>query len=129
MNHEVANGRKKILVFEDDLSFRSSYVSALESHGFEVVVFTSPQEVTTEQIRQLNPDLISFDIFMPGMTGIAAAEAYTQDKELSGTPFIFVSSQNGHIQEKALKLKPKKFFHKFSSPISEIVQYIDRLLH
>ncbi|MFA5030135.1 MAG: response regulator [Patescibacteria group bacterium] len=129
MNEEGANNRKKILVFEDDLAFRSSYVSALESRGFEVLVFTSPQEVTVEQIKRLTPDLISYDIFMPGMTGIAAAEAYARDKELSSVPFIFVSSQDGDMQEKALRLKPKKFFHKFSSPISEIVQYIDHLLH
>lgn len=129
MNDGVANDRKKIVVFEDDLAFRSSYVSALESRGFEVMVFTSPKDVQITQIKEYKPDLISFDIFMPGMTGIEAASSYAQDEMLSQIPFIFVSSQEGEAHEQALKLNPKKFFQKFSSPISEIVQYIDRLLH
>ena len=129
MSNEMANNRKKKVVFEDDLAFRSSYVSGLESRGFDVAVYTSPQEISLEDLKKNKPDLFSFDIFMPGMTGIEAAKKYLGDDELSQIPFVFISTQEGDIREVAESLGPKKFFSKFKMPISDIVQYIDQLLH
>lgn len=129
MSETEANNRKKIVVFEDDLAFRSSYVSGLESRGFDVAVYTSPQEVTLEDLKKNKPELFSFDIFMPGMTGIDAAKKYLEDPELSQVPFVFISSQEGDIRHIAESLGPKKFFSKYETPISDIVRYIDQLLH
>jgi|GEM_PF-3662527 len=129
MSDEVANTRKKIVVFEDDLAFRSSYVSGLESRGFEVVVYTSPKGVSIDELKKIKPNLISYDIFMPGMSGIEAAKAFAKDPDLASVPFIFVSSQEGDIRKEAEALGSEAFFSKFQTPISEIVNYIDQLLH
>jgi len=125
--NEGASKKRKILVFEDDPTFRSSYISALEARGFSAKVVSSPAEITIDAIKEFGPDIISLDITMPHMSGLDAYRTYKKDSDLNAIPVVFVSSRTD-VEGEAKGLGCKAFFHKFAMPITEIVQQIDNII-
>lgn len=59
----------KILVVDDEENIRLLYKLDLEDEGYEVEVAESG-EVALEKLKNFQPDLITLDIKMPGMSGI-----------------------------------------------------------
>jgi two-component system cell cycle sensor histidine kinase/response regulator CckA len=63
------NGRKKVLVVEDDSAQREMVELALECEGYEVETAENG-EVALKLVRQGRPDLIVTDLLMPTMDGV-----------------------------------------------------------
>jgi CheY-like chemotaxis protein len=124
---EESTKKRKILVFEDDPAFRSSYISALEARGFSAKVVSSPAEITIEAIKEFAPDIISLDVTMPHTSGLDAYRIYKNDPSLRDIPVVFVSSRTD-VESEVKSLGCKAFFHKFAMPITEIVQQIDNII-
>lgn len=85
-----SNGHKVIVVVEDDPGMRSSLEFLLESHGFAVAAFASPEELI-RQVKGLNGGCAIFDVHLPGTDGIAVYQALRS----SGVklPTIFITGQ------------------------------------
>jgi two-component system chemotaxis response regulator CheB len=67
----VATGKIRVLVVDDSAVIRKLIAGMLESDpGIEVVGTASDAYVARERIKELNPDVITLDIEMPGMDGI-----------------------------------------------------------
>lgn len=82
--------RIRVLVVEDSLTARKRIVEVLESDpAFEVLAETGDGKTAIELCHQLRPDLVTLDMVLPVMSGLAAAEyimAYCP------TPILIVSS-------------------------------------
>lgn len=127
--HGEATNKKKILVYEDDPTFRSSFVSALETRGFEVIVANAPSETSIEDVKKMMPDMISLDIMMPGKTGLEWLKELRNEADLVHVPAVIVSSlADEQHKEEAYKLGIKAYLIKFQTPITTIVREIDNLL-
>jgi len=89
-NVECAMKRIRVLVVEDSLTVRKRIVEVLESHAeFEVVGEAEDGKRGIELCTTLRPDVITLDMMMPVMTGLAATEyimAYCP------TPILIVSA-------------------------------------
>ena len=80
----------RVLVVDDDVTFRRMLVAVLDDEGFEVL---GPAEDGLEGValaRSLRPDAIVLDIRMPGLDGLAAGR---QIRDIDpGVRLVFLSA-------------------------------------
>ncbi len=82
--------RQRILVIDDEPDVVSYLSAFLEDEGFQV--FTAgngPDGLTLA--RQQNPDMITLDITMPGMSGIEVLTTLRRDEHLSCIPVVIIT--------------------------------------
>ncbi len=65
---------KKILVVDDSAMMRKMIAKVLGEQGYEVVGEASTGEQSVELYASLHPDVVTMDITMRGMDGLAAAK-------------------------------------------------------
>ena len=63
---------KRILITDDALFMRATLKNILTQNGFEVVGEASNGAESVELYKELKPDLVTMDITMPEMDGVAA---------------------------------------------------------
>src|SRR5438046_5615898 len=80
----------KILVIEDDESFRATLVATLEEQGFQVLqASTGAQGVQIARTEQ--PNLILCDVELQGVGGNLVLYAVRRDPKIASIPFVLVS--------------------------------------
>ena len=82
-------GKKKILVFDDDININSFVCEALNRAGFETLDAYDGYHCL-ELLTDYKPDLIILDINMPGPSGLEICERISK---FSNVPIFFLSSQ------------------------------------
>lgn len=81
--------KKTILVVDDEEHIRFLYKEEFEEEGYNVLLAGNGEEAIN-QLGKCNPDLITLDIKMPGIDGIALARKIKEIK--TNIPLIFVSA-------------------------------------
>ncbi|MDQ8005400.1 MAG: response regulator [Pedobacter sp.] len=86
--------RKKIVaVFDDDRDLLDIYSYLLEEDGYEVVLYSNCNDVVAK-MKELLPNIILMDNWIPVMGGVAAIEEIRKEEELRHIPIILVSANN-----------------------------------
>ncbi|MGA0080163.1 MAG: ANTAR domain-containing response regulator [Ilumatobacteraceae bacterium] len=70
----------RIVVAEDEAIIRLDLVETLIEEGYVVVADTGRGDTAVELVRTHQPDVAIFDIKMPGMDGLEAARAVSDEK-------------------------------------------------
>ncbi len=83
---------KKILLIEDNVDVRENTSDILELANYEVKTAENGR-IGVEGAKQFKPDLVVCDIMMPELDGYEVLKALTEDKETTGTPFIFLTAK------------------------------------
>ncbi|MCK8817671.1 response regulator [Natroniella sulfidigena] len=65
---------KKILITDDANFMRTMLAKIIEEQGYQVAGMAENGERAIEQYKELEPDLVTMDITMPGMDGIEATK-------------------------------------------------------
>ncbi|MBM7555816.1 response regulator [Halanaerobacter jeridensis] len=65
---------KEILITDDANFMRTMLAKIVEDNGYEVVGKAENGEDAIQQYKELEPDLVTMDITMPGMDGIEATK-------------------------------------------------------
>lgn len=95
---ESSSKMAKILVVDDDDSFRSFLEELLGRTGYEVV--SAPNGTNgIEQAAQELPDLIILDVMMPDMSGGMTAHHLSENIATKDIPIIFLTSIISEEQE------------------------------
>lgn len=81
--------QRVILLVDDDPLIRELAAAVLECHGFAVEEASSGREAVDRVARGGRIDLVLMDFQMPGMNGLAAAEAVQRIRP--GLPVLFVT--------------------------------------
>lgn len=102
---------RRILIVDDAGFMRFSLKSLLESNGFEVVGEAQNGLVGVEKYKALRPDIVTMDISMPEMDGIAALKAI---KLMDPSAKVIMISAMGkeHAMREALGYGAKAFIMK-----------------
>jgi len=79
-----------ILVVDDDPAMLDLLGAALGREGYRTICARDGEEAL-EKTREHRPDLISMDLFMPGVSGREAIARLRSDKELASIPILIVS--------------------------------------
>ena len=119
----------RVLVIDDDADALTLLKARLEHTGRFTVVTASDGATGLEMAREMNPDIIICDIYMPGMGGADVASALEADFSLRNVPLLFLSAlvkpdevRAHHGQIGGWPMASKE------EPIQSIVRRIDGLL-
>ena len=122
------NKNTKILIIDDESAIRDVLTASLQDEGFQVQ-FAHDGESGLKAIREINPDIVFLDIWMPGKyDGIEVLTAARQD--FPAVEFVMISG-HGTIETavKATKLGAWDFIEKplsmdkISIVISNVLNY------
>ena len=84
----------KILLVDDDLHWRSSLESYLESKGYEVITASNGEQALEILLTYQDISLILLDLSMPVMTGWEFLNARKGNEALKQIPVIVQSGEN-----------------------------------
>ncbi|MBN2705063.1 MAG: response regulator [Deltaproteobacteria bacterium] len=115
---------KTILIVDDSAIMRKMIKATLQAAHHEVIGEAKDGSDAVELYKQMKPDLVTMDITMRGMDGLAAAEKILAFD--SQAKIIFLSNLNEvDYTENARSLGAKGYFNKHST--EEILRLIEQL--
>ena len=79
-----------VLVIDDDPAARDILLRFLQKEGFRVVTATGGEE-GLRLARELNPDVVTLDVMMPGLDGWAVLAQMKSDPVLAEIPVIMLT--------------------------------------
>lgn len=122
------DGKKKILLVEDDMFIRDIYDTKLVQEGFEVVMAENGID-GMKKIETFVPDLILLDIVMPYMDGMDFLKEIRKKEQFVKIPVIMLSnlSEKEKVSE-ALDLGISDYLIKSHFTPSEVVKKIQDVL-
>jgi CheY-like chemotaxis protein len=82
---------KRILVADDEPMTAEMLSAMLAYRGYEVVC-AYDGTAALERARELKPDAVLLDVYMPGLEGAAVARLLRADPVLSSCPIVLISS-------------------------------------
>jgi CheY-like chemotaxis protein len=104
-------GRKTILIVEDDGATRESLGLILGTQGYGVLGAANGQEALGLLRSGPYPDLILLDLMMPVMDGWQFRREQDRDAALAAIPVVVLSA-DGSVQQKAAALRATGYLQK-----------------
>jgi two-component system response regulator RegX3 len=86
-------GNVRVLVVEDEASYREALVSGLRLEGFDVEVAADGYEAL-RLVEKCEPDIVLLDMLLPGMHGI---EVCRRMRAVSQVPIVMVSAVDAEL--------------------------------
>jgi CheY-like chemotaxis protein len=86
----VENGSRPILVVDDDPTSRKLLRVTLETEGY-VVRAVGDAELALLTVREVVPQLIVTDLYLPGMSGLTLIRRLQAEPSMRGIPIIVVT--------------------------------------
>jgi len=83
----------KILIVDDDATVTRLLTMLLSMEGHQPTTINDSNE-TLDVANQLQPDLITLDLMMPGLTGFEVCELLHQDPRFANIPILIISARD-----------------------------------
>lgn len=93
---------KKILVVDDAAFMRVSIKKMLTNNGYEVVGEAENGKVAIQKYEELSPDVITLDITMPEMDGLACLKEILAIDPSANVIMVSAMGQEGMVREAVL---------------------------
>jgi two-component system response regulator RegX3 len=114
----------KILVVEDEASYRETLAILLPKEGHQVVLAADGHEAL-ERFADSNPDLILLDLMLPGLSG---NEVCRTIRQTSNVPIIMLTAKDSETDEVVgLEIGADDYITKLASS-SKIIARINKVL-
>ena len=91
---------QKILIIDDEPDVLKILSLRLEKNGYEVMCGRDGLEAL-DLARQMTPDLIILDVYLPDMNGDEIAKIMKKDKKLKDVPIILISATATSVAQRA----------------------------
>jgi len=131
-----SNGKKKVLILDDEPHVVTYLETLLQDNGYETVSAANGKEGMVKA-KEDKPDLVCLDITMPEQSGIRFYRDLKDDPELHAIPVVVVTAVTGYggdpepfkkfISSRKQVPPPEAFF---SKPIDKksFVETVNRIL-
>ncbi len=116
---------KRILVIEDQESFRNILKEVLEDYGYEVEVSPFLASAVGQALSG-SFDLVTLDLNMPGLDGVEIAQLF-QHRNLN-TPILIISGYLNQSVKSKLKEWGVRHFLDKPSGIPQIIQAVEQTI-
>lgn len=83
----------KILIVDDDATVTRLLTMLLSMEGHQPTTINDSNE-TLDVANELQPDLITLDLMMPGLTGFEVCELLHQDPRFANIPILIISARD-----------------------------------
>ncbi len=113
----------KILIVDDSRTSRRILTNILQEHGHEIAGEAQNGQEAVELYESLSPDIVTMDITMPVMDGIAALQKIREEDESAKVIMITAAGQKEKVAD-ALKLGAAEFVTK-PFVAEEVIKAID----
>jgi two-component system alkaline phosphatase synthesis response regulator PhoP len=90
------NGKKRILVVDDEPDFGSIVQKNVEKEGFSVEIAYDGLE-GIEKVKANPPDAIVLDVMMPEMDGYEMCSKLKADKQYADIPILMLTAVASHV--------------------------------
>ncbi len=90
---------RKVLVVDDAAFMRVSIKNSLTKNGFEVVGEAENGQVAVARYQELHPDIVTMDITMPVMDGLAALKEIKKIDPKAVIVMISAMGQESMVRE------------------------------
>src|SRR5690606_14426689 len=84
---------KTILVFDDDTNILDVFTIVLEDSGYQVEISETSHDIL-ERVKEVRPDIIIMDNWIPNIGGIKATQLLKNDPAFQHIPVIYCSANN-----------------------------------
>ncbi len=95
MSESTSNGKKKILVVDDEPHVVTYLETLLQDNGYETIAASNGRE-GMEKAKAENPQLICLDITMPEESGIQFYRDLKENPALKAIPVVIVTAVTGY---------------------------------
>jgi DNA-binding response OmpR family regulator len=102
---------KKILIVDDEPDLLKVLEIRLKNTGYEVFIGADGREAL-DLARQIMPDLIILDLYLPVKNGDEVAEILKNDEKLKQIPIILISATTEALSERAKECGANVFLTK-----------------
>ncbi len=89
---------ERIYVIEDDESIRELLKVALEGFGYQLSAYEAAEPALLD-MKEDKPDLVLFDVMLPGMDGLSAIKLLRQDAQLKNVPVICLTAKDKELDK------------------------------
>ncbi len=118
--------QKRILIADDALFMRATLKRILTEHGYAICGEASNGKEAVEMFKTLKPDLVTMDITMPEMDGLAALKKIRSIDPVAKVVMCTAMGQKKIIIE-AIEAGAKDYIIKPFQP-DRIIQALDKIL-
>ena len=121
---DIAFGRPRVLVIEDEQAMREILKDALAAKGFAVSVAVDGEEGLASSLRD-HPDVIVLDILLPKLDGLTVLRRLAKDvwgKKVPVVVFTNLADASGITPE--MKENIYSFLPKAESDIKDLVEKV-----
>lgn len=102
----------KILIVDDDVTMTGLMQALLMMEGHETTTVNDSTSAV-DVASQINPDVITLDLMMPGLTGFQLCEILHQDARFAHIPILIVSARDDQeSKEKAKSVGATDYLNK-----------------
>jgi len=102
----------KILIVDDDILITGLMQTLVTMDRHEAIIVNDSNEALDVAVSE-NPDLITLDLMMPGLSGYDLCELLRADPQFDHTPIIIISAkEDTQSKEKAFKLGATEYINK-----------------
>jgi chemosensory pili system protein ChpA (sensor histidine kinase/response regulator) len=124
-NKERSMG-KKILIVDDELDLLKVTLLRLKKTGYEVFGGVDGRDALN-LARQIIPDLIILDVYLPVINGDDVAKILKKDDELKHIPIILISATAKSLAERAIESGASAYLAKPFEP-EELTGKVEEIL-
>lgn len=126
-SEDLGDGRKRVLIVDDDEGALEELKEALGGNDFEVDVASSGFEAG-RKIYGRKPDLILLDFRMPGIDGFLVCDILREDRETSDIPVIAVTVLNSEDDIRRIKECGVKGYMEKPVNVEELLETVKNIL-
>ena len=117
---------KKILVVDDETDLLKVTLLRLKKTGYEAFGCAVGWGVL-DMTRQIMPDLIILDVYLPGINGDDVAKILKKDDQLKHTPIILISATTKTLAERTMESGASAYLAKPFEP-EELTGKVEEIL-
>lgn len=121
-------GKRGVLVVEDDQFLRELFIRKLLSSGFKVENAVDAK-ATFEILDRWKPDIILLDLILPDVDGFEILAQLKKDERFAAIPVIILSNLGEQKDiDRAMSLGAQEFMVKVNFNLEEIATHVQKVL-
>ncbi|MDO8492236.1 MAG: response regulator [bacterium] len=125
----MTEDRKKILLVDDDKFLLDMYTVKFKEASFDITPAFSGEEALEKLKGGLVPDIILFDLIMPGLSGMEFLEEVIKNKYAEHAALVVLSNQGQKTDiEEAKRLGVDGYIVKANTIPSEVLDQVVEIL-